>query len=535
MRFGDSRLVVISLLGLALIQGGVRAANVTGELTEDTTWSGSVVVEGTVTVPAGKVLTIEPGTQVLMKSAAAIVVYGQLLADGNEAQPIRFTRYSAGTTWKQIMFVEAADSRFVQCIFEYGGSAGEHQDYYDPTQPRNYHEAVVLLASHVDFEGCVFQKLPDESSGAEGDALAIIADDLYHPGVTSATFKKCRFLGIGQGIHTRYSYVLVENCYFQGKHGDNDDIDLWGESDPPCVIRNNLFDLPEHDDRINPTRCSAIITGNVIMGGDDHGMVLRDKCSPLVMNNLILKCSSGGIAVENSCTATLINNTIVGCGRGIRLFDLGRWDHPYHLNPGGGTATVVNCIIWDCTQSITLQDSSNTQIADRGSHVTVSYCDIKGGRNSVTVNGTKSTVTWGEGNINVDPQFVAATSTNYHVKSQAGHWDPTSGKWVKDNVTSPCIDAGDPNSNWTAELWPHGKRINMGAYGGTPQASMSPSASGNPADLDRDGAVDMRDLKMLVDKWLAQEVLLVEDISRDGKVDMHDLAILCSHWLEQDQ
>jgi hypothetical protein len=40
-------------------------------------------------------------------------------------------------------------------------------------------------------------------------------------------------------------------------------------------------------------------------------------------------------------------------------------------------------------------------------------------------------------------------------------------------MTSPCIDAGDPNSDWTGEIWPHGERINMGTYGGTQQASMS--------------------------------------------------------------
>ena len=202
------------------------------------------------------------------------------------------------------------------------------------------------------------------------------------------------------------AHVLVEDCYFQGKSGDNDDVDLWGESTPPCVIRNNIFDLPEHDDRINPTRCSAIIEGNIIMGSDDHGLVLRDKGSPLVINNVIIGCANGGIAVENSCTATLINNTIVGCGRGVRLFDLGRWGPPYRLNPGGGTATLVNCIIWDCPQTITLADTSNTQIADRGSHVTVRYCDIQRGRHGVSVSGSHSTVVWGEGNINADPLFV---------------------------------------------------------------------------------------------------------------------------------
>jgi hypothetical protein len=64
---------------------------------------------------------------------------------------------------------------------------------------------------------------------------------------------------------------------------------------------------------------------------------------------------------------------------------------------------------------------------------------------------------------------------DYHLKSQAGRWDPVNGTWVKDEVTSPCIDAGDPNSPVGAEPFPNGGRVNMGAYGGTAEASKSPS------------------------------------------------------------
>lgn len=500
-----------------------------GELTENSNWSGAVILEDTVIVPTGIVLTIEPGTVVLARDAVALVVYGQLLAEGTESEPIRFTHYGDGTTWKQMMFVEAADGRLAHCIIEYADSEGEHQDYYEPG-PRTYHEAVVVLASHVDFERCIFQKLPDESSNAEGDAIAIIADDQDHPGAASANIRYCKFLSIGQGVHARYSYVRIENCYFQGKRGDNDDIDLWGESTPPCLIRRNLFDVPEHDDRVNPTRCSAIIVENIIRGSDDHGLVLRDQCSPIVMNNIIYNCNSGGIAVENSCTALLVNNTIVNCPRGLRLFDLGRWDAPYHLNPGGGTAAVINCIIWDCAQAMTLADSSNTQIADRGSHVTVSYCDIRGGRPSISVSGTYSTVTWGPGNINADPQFADPANRDYHLKSQAGRWDPKSESWIEDNVSSPCIDAGDPNSDWTAELWPHGKRVNMGAYGGTSQASMSLSVAGNIADFDHNDTVDANDLAVLADMWLAKGVLLPTDLNHDAAVNFRDFAKLAANW-----
>jgi parallel beta-helix repeat protein len=442
------------------------------ELIENTTWSGTYILEGTVVVPTGIVLNIEPGTDVLMKDGATLVINGQLLAEGTEEKPIRFTRFERGTTWKNIMFIKAADSCLVNCIIEHADSEGAHQDYYEPG-PRTYHEAVVVLASHVDFEKCTFQNLPDETSNADGDAIAIISDDQDNPGTATANIRDCQFLSIGQGVHTRYSYVLVEGCYFTGKRGDNDDVDLYGESLPAPLIQNNVFLNPAHDDMINPTKCSAVIVGNIIGGCDDHGIVLRDKCYPVLMNNVIYDCRNAGIAIENSCEALLVNNTIFDCGRGLRLFDLGRAGPPYYLTPGGGTATVLNCIIWDCPRPVTLNDSSNTDAEDRGSHITIEYSNIEGGQDAVSISGQYSTLTWGEGNLNTDPLFADPSIGDFHLKSEAGRWDPNSESWIIDDVTSPCVDAGDPNSEWASEIWPHGQRINMGAYGNTQEASMS--------------------------------------------------------------
>jgi hypothetical protein len=92
-------------------------------------------------------------------------------------------------------------------------------------------------------------------------------------------------------------------------------------------------------------------------------------------------------------------------------------------------------------------------------------------------------------------------------------------------VTSPCIDAGDPNSDWTPELWPHGCRINMGVYGGTPKAAMSLLDAGSIADIDVNGRIDGGDMKMLIDSWLYEALLLPEDLSRDGVVNFTDFAI----------
>ena len=130
---------------------------------------------------------------------------------------------------------------------------------------------------------------------------------------------------------------------------------------------------------------------------------------------------------------------------------------------------------------------------------------------------------------------------DYHVMSETGRWSPVDMSWVNDDLTSPCIDAGgepnDPNSDWTGELWPHGKRINLGAYGGTIEASMSLSDTGNVADLNPDvndpnDWVGYDDMLLLTDKWLnlINEAPLAEDLNRNGIVDFTDYAILVSNW-----
>jgi hypothetical protein len=400
------------LVVLAHISVSAQTNLVPSQITSDTTLSGTNLFQNTVTVASNAVLRIEPGTRMLLDTAATLVIHGTLIAEGTEAQPIYFTRAATGSRWKGIRLINAQPSRFRHCVFEYADSEGTHLDYYDndcngatPLPPRDYHEAVVALACDVEFEACLFQNLPDSTGSREGDAIAIISDDPQNPGAATARINHCRFISIGQGIHSRFSYILVENSYFTDHHGDNDDIDMYGESIPVPMIRNNVFLNPAHDDMINPTRCSAIIIGNIVSGGDDHGIVLRDKCAPIVMNNFISNCAAGGISVQNQCDALIANNTIVNCGRGIRLFDHDtRWGVPYCLFPGSGRATVLNTIIWDCPTSISLADSPYT--GDRGSHVTVLYSNIEGGQTTASVSAN-STLTWGEGNRSIDPQFLA--------------------------------------------------------------------------------------------------------------------------------
>jgi hypothetical protein len=75
--------------------------------------------------------------------------------------------------------------------------------------------------------------------------------------------------------------------------------------------------------------------------------------------------------------------------------------------------------------------------------------------------------------IYLNPLFVNQKNHDYHLQSVTGHWN---GKWVKDKVSSPCIDTGCVSSDYSKEPENNGNRINIGRYGNTIYASLSPSS-----------------------------------------------------------
>jgi hypothetical protein len=49
-----------------------------------------------------------------------------------------------------------------------------------------------------------------------------------------------------------------------------------------------------------------------------------------------------------------------------------------------------------------------------------------------------------------------------------------------EDPSSPSVDAGDPLDDYSLELSPNGSRINLGAYGNTRWAALSPVAGPPP-------------------------------------------------------
>ena len=164
-------------------------------------------------------------------------------------------------------------------------------------------------------------------------------------------------------------------------------------------------------------------------------------------------------AIENAGKQMQLDHlTIVGCNTGIL--------YGCHVLP-----VIKNSIIAGNTTTLELQGTNAQE--DKGKNIT--YSCLYGTAKDDSLND------YGTGCIAKDPCFADAASGDFHLKSAAGRWNGTT--WVKDTVTSPCIDAGEASAAYANEPSPNGNRANMGAYGNTTEASKSASGgSTDPSD-----------------------------------------------------
>lgn len=221
----------------------------------------------------------------------------------------------------------------------------------------------------------------------------------------------------------------------------------------------------------SPVILNCTISNNTA-GLDGGGIFCYTRGDPSLSPNLRNCVVSGNSAADYGdgiygCNGEIINCTIVNnVGHGLR-----------HCGN-----RVTNCIIWGNTD-------------DLSKYTYATYSCIENGD-------------LGQGNIASDPCFADPNNGDYHLKSQAGRWDASNGGWTIDDVTSPCIDTGDPMSPIGYETFPNGGVVNMGAYGGTGEGSKS-YFSGPPC-----------------------ETIVAGDVNGDCKIDFRDFQLMAVHWME---
>jgi parallel beta-helix repeat protein len=223
------------------------------------------------------------------------------------------------------------------------------------------------------------------------------------PTITGCMFENCSAWGTdscGGGIACYWgSNSVISNCIVSGNmaYRSGGGIYCWESSSPRivnCLIKDNTA-----QDSGGGIFCDYSSSPQVI------------NC--MVTNNMALGFKAGGIYCSNSSSPTITNCTIVG---------------NQAETSGGGIFCVAsafpalyNSIIWGNSAN----DGGNEIFAANGSGtVTIAHCDTDDGANDIDDAGNH--ISWGAGNIHLEPLFVNASAQDYHLQDG-----------------SPCIDAGD--------------------------------------------------------------------------------------------
>jgi predicted outer membrane repeat protein len=264
-------------------------------------------------------------------------------------------------------------------------------------------------------------------------------------GADGITVRNCKITGnsadMGGGMYLEGFSATVTNCLFvsnSAKFGGGIYTRMGYQVISSCTFRAN--------------------------SADTGGGIFNSESSPSIENCLFAgntylatlhPAYAGGGGIANESSYPYIGNcTFSGNVAGERGGAIG--------NFAASMSEVKNCILWGNIADVSGNEIHN----DETSTALMSFCDVEGAGGSGSGWNVEIGIDYG-GNIDAPPLFVDPTNGNYHLQ-----------------YLSPCIDAGDPASDYSQEPQPNGGRMNMGAYGGTAQATTT-------IDSDLDGLADI--------------------------------------------
>jgi hypothetical protein len=457
-----------------------------------------------VAVP-GDVVVVTPGEYVI---TVPITFRGKAIAVRSEAGPDRTTiRMGIPTDPRRASVVIFENSETAASVLEgftiTGGKGYWHTDPL-PAASGLCGGGIACVGTSPTIVACIITKNTADSGGGVNPAYGA------SPTLVRCTISENSVPGSGGGVSCwDHSSLTMTDCLIQRNSAPGTIMYVNGNGGGIFCGRKSALTLT--DCRISEN--SAGINGGGVMCWENSTLTMV-RCA--VMNNVSRRWSGGLGSEHSSLTLTnclIAQNTATRYCGGIQASFTDSSLSIRNCTVAGNSAgqdggavycwagaslTVTNSILWGNTAP----NGPQVYLQMGPSTLRITYSDLAGGATGVYV-GAGSILNWGAGNIDADPLFAKAgywadiddpniavepthpkavwTDGDYHLKSGAGRWtpqnsiesDPNSMNWSKDKVTSPCIDRGDPSSSVGDEPVPNGGIINMGAYGGTREASMS--------------------------------------------------------------
>ena len=167
-----------------------------------------------------------------------------------------------------------------------------------------------------------------------------------------------------------------------------------------------------------------------------------------------------------------------------------------------GTANIRNCIFYGNTNGVTNTAGFDVDVVS-GATANIAYSlfeDTAPRRISCAEGGTTNCTGLVYGNplfvtdaapgkyLEISGTWMKLKSSalnelctcNVHLRGGSGYYDESTGEKVtayRRKGNSPALNAGDPASDYSGEPTPNGRRVNLGVYGNTPWATMSPGGT----------------------------------------------------------
>jgi len=285
---------------------------------------------------------------------------------------------------------------------------------------------------------CVIKQCSAELGAGIGSVGAGIGSVAGGPEIIDCVVEQCQAGGLGSagsgglgaGIGLiRGSSATIVNCTIEENVGYFDSLGAGVYCWQSEALLTNC--------NISSNSAQGNIKGGGIYCGGGATRVVLKQC--IVSNNAAE--AGGGVFGSSVGYMSLTNCTIAHNRLSGGIYSV------------GGDVAIRNSIVWH-------NDGAAVMLLNPATNDPVLYSNIEGGFS-------------GQGNIDTPPLFASGQAGDYHLQSVYGRYDTYRDKWVIDYDHSPCIDAGDPQDPVGSEPFPNSKRINMGAYGGTHEASKS--------------------------------------------------------------
>jgi hypothetical protein len=467
---------LLFFLGIVFgLNASAQTAIVAGNVSGNWTLAGSpYLIQGNIIVPNDSTLTIDPGVMISFQGHYKLFCNGRIIAVGTSSKKINFTG-SNSPGWEGIRFDSTPatndTSLFTYCIMQHGSPSGTGNDIYGGAFFFNgFSKSIISYCT-------ITNNCPSSSSAA----IYCISSS---PKIKNNSFSNNGATSIN--CQTNSNPLIENNTMTNGSA-------IYIESAAPTIIGNTIYNNTQGYGGISCFSSSAIIKNNIIKGninsnGAGGGGILLESAAGTISNNIISNNSTsyggGGISchycstditdnvvVNNQCSA-VGGGTAVESGGGIYIFN----SSPILTNNticnntsntgGGGISCIYNSnpVVTNCILYGNLSGNShgnNIYLDDNASDPSIIYCNLQGNLSGIYKNGNPYTGIFNN-NIDTLPVFVSpslGSGTSYN---------GSTANWAL-NVTSPCINAGDPSGIYPSIDIAGNPRVNnsiidIGAY-----------------------------------------------------------------------